>query len=99
MGRDMKTDGGPVFPQQSQPMTCKQMGDGTIATYPIGEPLFKGGMSLRDYFAAAALQLIGGLYASDEWEIKADPHKTFGQQVAEQAYLLADAMLAERKRD
>ena len=48
-----------------------------------------GGMTLRDYFAAAALQ---GILSSpdggpDEW-----------QKVADAAYYAADAMLAARER-
>ncbi|SRR5260221_1096826 len=47
------------------------------------------GMSLRDYFAAAALQGILGIY---------DQPNQLSEQFAERCYRLADAMLAEREK-
>lgn len=44
------------------------------------------GMSLRDYFAAAALQGIAVRY----------PHTGTAVMIADAAYILADAMLAQR---
>lgn len=52
-----------------------------------------GGMSLRDYFAAAAIQAVVPL------EIEAPTYNgSTYQGMAERAYLLADAMLAERAK-
>lgn len=51
---------------------------------------FEAGMSLRDYFAGQALNVIGGMYACGDAEIR----DSF--EVANMAYSLADAMLAER---
>lgn len=70
-------NGGPAFPEQ-----------GSRGKAASGE-----GMSLRDYFAAKAMQ---GMYASDtpEWFLPD------GQEYrrAEAAYRLADAMLKERAK-
>jgi hypothetical protein len=69
----MKDTGGPAFPQ-----------------YVInnGGAYVDGGMTLRDYFAAKAMQgLLGGrerALTAEEW--------------AEQAYRMADTMLAERSK-
>ena len=69
-------DGGPAFP----------------TTKPLdfwGDP--HGGMSLRDYFAAAALQ---GMHARDTYDSGlAEP-----TQRAHLAYIDADAMLKERAK-
>lgn len=48
---------------------------------------FAHGMTLRDYFAAKAMQAFYSRPDSDEWE----PH-----EVAEDAYVIADAMLKAR---
>lgn len=72
-------DGGSAFPIPN---------DDRPGAYPA-EP----GMTLRDYFAAKAMQ---GMYASDtpDWCIAdADVHKR-----AASAYRMADAMLAERAK-
>jgi len=48
---------------------------------------YQHGMTLRDYFAAKAMQAFYSRPDSDEWE----PH-----EVAEDAYVIADAMLKAR---
>jgi hypothetical protein len=50
------------------------------------------GMTLRDYFAAKAMQ---GIIVAVGEVLPKDPH----QQVALDAYKFADAMLAERKKE
>jgi hypothetical protein len=72
-------DGGPAFPQ------WVSIGDRAVS---------QGGLSLRDYFAAAALPAViayhdRGLAQEDELPEAA---------VARDAYSLADALLAERER-
>lgn len=67
--------GGPAFPLT--------IDDGPTETY--------FGMSLRDYFAAAALT---GLCANHQW----DDNFNSPQMSAGCAYRLADAMLAERSK-
>jgi len=68
-------DGGPAFPLQDW--------DEIIHSRRI-----EIGMSLRDYFAAAALQ---GLMN------QASNHRSIAIEEAEYCYLIADAMLAARK--
>lgn len=66
-------DGGPAFP----------------TTKPLehwGDP--NAGMSLRDYFAAAAATGIEGNYAACDWS---------ADRVAARAYRVADAMLKARQ--
>jgi hypothetical protein len=53
-------------------------------------PLFDGGMTLRDYFAA---QAISGLYACEWW---AQDKEITLEMTAKGAYMFADAMLKER---
>lgn len=70
-------DGGPAFP-------------GTIDKRALEQPA--PGMTLRDYFAAAALQ---GMFSNPSWDAKqvSDP-----KRVAFSAYNYADAMLDEREK-
>ena len=72
-------NGGPAFPEISYK---ESLGGGShiMTVY--------GGMTLRDYFAAKAMQ---GLVGAS----KSFPRAT----IAEHAYLMADAMLAEREKD
>lgn len=73
----MMKDGGSAFP-------------GTIDKRALEQPA--PGMSLRDYFAAAALQ---GMFANPRWDARqvSDP-----KRAAFSAYNYADAMLSERKK-
>ena len=72
-------NGGPAFP------------------YPIQEygALAKTGMTLRDYFAAAALQ---GIMASPNSTGGGEPIEKVMAAYADVAYKAADAMLAERAK-
>ena len=78
----MKNDGGPAFPRSA----------GYSA--PDGRPEYSNGaqkgLSLRDYFAAAALQ---GLLACPS---DATPNETWPTFLSELAYQYADAMLEAR---
>lgn len=68
------------------------MKDGGPA-FPNPQPLVSSGMSLRDYFAAAAIGPVLGLASktsSPEW---AD-----GKKMARCCYEMADAMLAQRDK-
>lgn len=73
-------DGGPAFPQTGKKMRA----DGKSIDNP-GEP----GMTLRDYFAAKALQ---GLLSNPQTAESGTHHKD-----ATFAYAAADAMIAARK--
>lgn len=57
-------------------------------------PLEHPGMTLRDYFAARAMQTLCGVPIS-EWPISALGHDS---SVSAMAYEIADAMLEARKR-
>lgn len=78
----VRNNGGPAFPA-------------TIYTEPSP---YKTGMSLRDAFAIGALHLIAGAKGvalfdntGTQWTVLAEP-------IAEAAYKLADALLAERDK-
>lgn len=74
-------DGGPAFPAVIPLEYSEQQGK----SYPNYE---SAGMTLRDYFAAAA---ITGLIAQSDKAGRAD-------EFARQAYVVADAMLEERAK-
>ena len=77
-------DGGPAFPAQHSI-------DGNWVKVPLSEYC---GMSLRDYFAAAALQscIIG------QYENAKRQHLIEDSTIAKDAYQYADAMLIEREK-
>lgn len=80
-------NGGPAFGQVVE-LRCVRVGmDGSEEYEPA---LAQGGMSLRDYFAAKAMQGMAGSHAYCErgWD-QAD--------LAGQAYEIADAMLKARE--
>lgn len=69
-----QNNGGPAFPEHGQDA--------------YGMARAEGGMSLRDYFAAKAMQ---GLIASAEGQVKPESYVLA-------AFRIADAMLAERTK-
>lgn len=81
-------DGGPVFPDPGRAQSAKQR-----------EVLTNTGVSLRDAFAMAAMQ---GFLANPGGPIQANDRCGWGlvnctyAQVADEAYAMADAMLAAR---
>jgi hypothetical protein len=78
MSESIQNDGGPAFPRT---------GEG------VGNPRFdEPGMTLRDYFAAKALQSVIMVCAHDTRE----PEQTLEQYFAKFSYELADAMLKAR---
>jgi len=77
-----KDDGGPAFPATYEHEDC-------TAEYH--------GMTLRDYLASSALNGLAGLcHDLDSSELPSDASQA--EVVAVNAYAIADAMLAERKR-
>mgnify|MGYP003394702315 FL=1 len=74
----MKNDGGPAFPTDTEHQ-------------PQGHVMHLTGMSLRDYFAAAAL-------VHPSVVDRVNPTHTMPAAVAAWAYEIADAMLAERDK-
>lgn len=83
-------DGGPVFPTTQNVVHPSR---GIV----VGQ-IITGGMSLRDYFAAAALQ--GMLATGRTWttNLESDVPLTCQANYAAASYLIADGMLAERAR-
>ena len=88
-------DGGPAFPQ------CGFDSQGRDREVMLSEFFSDaGGMSLRDYFAAKFAQQI---YAGEGARGVADRDKRYDETnwaeiVADNAYLMADAMIARRKK-
>lgn len=79
-----KTDGGPAFPDPGRAQSQKQR-----------ELLGNQGMSLRDYFAATAMQ---GMLAYPGCEQRGSHHNNNTPSgVAAMAYRYADAMLKVRE--
>ncbi len=77
-----KNDGGPAFPQGTKfASSAQQILDGG----------HHGGMTLRDYFAAKAMQAI--LYETIKIDGDATTHR-----VARDAYRVAEAMLKAREQ-
>ena len=81
----MKNTGGPAFPRNYVPGSVTTDGSGRQYHTPFMPA--QEGMTLRDYFAAAALQ---GLLTSTK---TAD-----GNAVVQDAYRVADAMILERDK-
>lgn len=87
-----KPDGGPAFPgERMEPLQI--IVDGEERTHM--RPVAYGGMTLRDYFAAAAMQ---GFIAMgiDELQRLAEAKKD--EDISQWAYKRADAMIAEREK-
>ena len=78
----MISDGGPAFATTATATSIARRDDGSSILTNYGS---SAGMSLRDYFAAAALQ---GLLASCPWE-QVD-------EVPQKAYEISDAMVKAR---
>ena len=80
----MKDTGGPAFPTARVNINGVDEQEGISA--------FNAGMTLRDYFAAKAMQ---AFIDPSEWQSTVGP---ISSEVAFNAYAMADAMLEERKR-
>ncbi len=80
--------GGPAFPIQFQTGTTDGVPDIQIFT----------GMTLRDYFAAKAMQAC----INDSWRNSSDfenePYSRIADGISKDAYAIADAMIAERSK-
>ena len=80
-----RTDGGPAFPQ----ISFDEAG--------LASKAMQGGVSVRDYFAAAALQ---GLLSFSSYDAIAWPDEDNQCRIDVRiAYRYADAMLAERQKE
>jgi hypothetical protein len=83
-----RKDGGPAFPRPISE-------DRSSGDLPDGNRMVReqGGMSLRDYFAAAAIQGFNRSMVDYGWS------DDVLRGHARQAYRIADAMLSEREKD
>lgn len=86
---DKKTDGGPAFPVSQEESRGKVAG-------------IYGGMTLRDYFAVKAMHALFSnptvkSINKKTGEFVVEPDKK-APSIAKDAYLIADAMLAEREK-
>jgi len=81
-----KNDGGAAFPRNAVPPAAEQS-QGFYRITPFIPA--QDGMTLRDYFAAAALQAMLQAPDTKGWDF---------QTVSVEAYEAADAMLAERAK-
>lgn len=89
MNDERPIDGGPAFPvliqwDRTHDISGLQMGPSSG---------WHVGLSLRDYFAAKAVQ---GLLADPTFRSDKDDYSDFPSHSARTAYEIADAMLAER---
>ena len=85
----MRNNGGPAFPVQKEMLSTK------IEQGHLSEITTIPGMTLRDYFAAKAMQ--GILSCFHEYQEIADVTGDKTEARAKLAYKLADAMLEEKK--
>lgn len=83
------TDGGPAFPRPSY-VSANYPHDRHEAAELTNDA--QSGMTLRDYFAGQALALGGEFFHNYGNGCDTDKH------IAQAAYQIADAMLAERER-
>jgi hypothetical protein len=84
--------------QHAPPLDKNDGGPAFPAIYGAEEPLTEG-MTLRDYFAAAALKgLITAGNGGPNGEAVSDGSWTFPDVRAKVAYIYADAMLKERSK-
>ncbi len=87
----MKDGGGSAFPSHEIEM---RWSDNAAAEVP--RIYTDGGMSMRDYFAAAAMQ--GMLARNNLQYLPENEHIPQEDAIAETAYNVADAMLKERAK-
>ena len=84
----MKEDGGPAFPNT---ITSEPDGAGRLFPAHFGE----GGMTLRDYFAAKAMQ---GIYTQESLFNKFVKTGYSTEAIARAAFEQADAMIKAREQ-
>jgi hypothetical protein len=85
-----RNDGGPAFP-----IPIAGCSDGSVYNAMEQSSGKLGGMTLRDYFAAKAMQ--GQIVAGADEEMRGHPQ--WRGEFAREAYRFADAMLAERAKE
>ena len=85
-----KDTGGPAFPGKQKALMIQAEHREIASQYEIEH----NGMTLRDYFAAKAMQ---GLIGCPDWRESMDEHNA-SDFTAFSAYVMADAMLKARKK-
>ena len=89
MSKETINDGGPAFPRPPfTPGSSFHNSAADAGFAATGAP----GMTLRDYFAAATLQVLLSCHSIHSMD------SDIREEFAEEAYKLADAMLAERAK-
>jgi hypothetical protein len=101
-------DGGPAFPSTYKEIVGMSAGvkidpgDQYVEGQPIYEEIKSPGMTLRDYFAAKAMQASMSVESTNEWLKDSGNRKEVQGKlavIAEGAYMLAEAMLKARDND
>lgn len=88
--------GGPAFPVKLQNDTGRQITGFMAEEIQVGVTANYSGMTLRDYFAAKAMQ---GMLAYPGDDQRGSHHNNNDAEgVAQMSYAYADAMLAERAK-
>lgn len=101
MAQTKVNDGGPAFPRQRL-KHWSELSDSCYQGQPEYYPTSEGGMSLRDYFAAKAMQSVFQSFTSNTELAKriavvAESKDEFAWDVlSRQSYQIADAMLKAR---
>ncbi len=89
-------DGGPAFART----LSKEEREAFVIRHQADPGYAQPGMTLRDYFAAKAMAV---MYVDadtlSDWRVDEAGEPTFAQYVAQCAYELADAMLAQRDKE
>ena len=107
--------GGPAFPTQATTVTVTNDDDDCYSQNDTYDVPASSGMTLRDYFAAKAMQAMVGNYrvvnhgddvttTEQHREMMLDTNSKTGEhegaaEIATDAYAIADAMIAARKED
>ena len=84
-------NGGPAFPCMEQAWLVDQSGNSP----PVSVPSQCNGMSLRDYFAAKAME--GVVFELTRSINRATFSEGWDDKIAQQSYRVADAMLRARE--
>jgi hypothetical protein len=93
-----RNDGGPAFPCATDQVLCSPNAAGPAKIQVV----MRGGMSLRDFFAAKAMQVLLDIVAKSKDYANLPSGAPIGEMmgvkdVTEDAYAVADAMLRARE--
>lgn len=91
----MKDTSGPAFPCKSAIQPIRNASGQAVGTYEIDGAFLEQGMTLRDYFAAKAMQ---AQIASAGYRFNTSADVKLVERMAGRSYIIADAMLVERSK-